>query len=204
MGRVDERELEPWIEAEIETCGGRTVYVDGFNVLHAAILTGRRGSDWWSAPIRERLLARVTGWPDLADGLWVVFDGAGPGWSMRIAGPRGAAGPEPRVHVVFAASADDWIVRRARRATDPTRVVVVSADRQVAGRARSAGCEVLAPRAFASRCGPAPEATADVSARPVTAFAAHADATALAVSAPPQDDFVAVSRAAAASPKVDS
>ncbi|MBW2425929.1 MAG: NYN domain-containing protein, partial [Deltaproteobacteria bacterium] len=64
--------------------------------------------------------------------------------------PRTQTGPT--VHVVFVESADDWIVRRARRAEEPSRYVVVSADRKVAGRSRSAGCEIMTPWAFIARC----------------------------------------------------
>jgi catechol 2,3-dioxygenase-like lactoylglutathione lyase family enzyme len=171
MSSSERHLLEPWIEEELAACRGRTILVDGFNVLHAAILVGRRGRDWWSAENREPLLERVEGWPEVDDVVWVVFDGAGPQWSVRIGPGRGEAGEAgdparaaeragpaaadprgPRVHVFFAASADDWIVRRARRAPAPDRLVVVSADREVAGRARSAGCEILPPRAFVSRC----------------------------------------------------
>lgn len=62
----------------------------------------------------------------------------------------------PTIHTVFVESADDWIVRRARKAEDPARVIVVSADRKVAGRARSAGCEILTPWTFMGGCGPGP------------------------------------------------
>jgi hypothetical protein len=64
----------------------------------------------------------------------------------------GPSTPRPIVHSVYVESADDWIVRRARRAPDPDRTIVVSADRQVTGRARSAGCEVWSPWAFMSQC----------------------------------------------------
>jgi len=67
-------------------------------------------------------------------------------------GPKQA----PTIHTVFVESADDWIVRRARKARDPSRVIVVSADRKVAGRARSAGCEILTPWTFMGGCGPPP------------------------------------------------
>lgn len=169
MERNGKQPLEPWIEDELAACSGRSIFVDGFNVLHAAILRGRRGRDWWSAETREPLLERVSGWPEPADAVWVVFDGAESSWAVRL-GPRSRPRKGPPVHVVFARSADDWIVRRARRAPDPARVVVVSADREVTGRARSAGCEVLAPRTFVARC----EASGD------------GTSTAVAADAPPQ------------------
>lgn len=68
------------------------------------------------------------------------------------------------VHVLHVESADDWIVRRARRTPHPERTVVVTADRQVAGRARSAGCEIWTPWAFMSRCrsrGPGSDVAVD-------------------------------------------
>ncbi|HKK50353.1 MAG TPA: NYN domain-containing protein [Myxococcota bacterium] len=142
----------------------RTILVDGFNVLHAVLLGRDRADGWWRRALRERLLDRVTSWTGGEDEIWVAFDGARPARSVwaepvatpseKTAGERGKGGPT--VHSVFVESADDWIVRRARRAERPEGVVVVSADRKVAGRARSAGCEVLTPWAFIERC-PAPE-----------------------------------------------
>ena len=70
----------------------------------------------------------------------------------RSGRPLHTAAARPIVHSVYVESADDWIVRRARRAPDPDRTIVVSADRQVTGRARSAGCEVWSPWSFMSRC----------------------------------------------------
>jgi predicted RNA-binding protein with PIN domain len=162
----------------------RVILVDGFNVLHAVLIPKERDSGWWRREVRERLLRRVVAWPDAGDEVWVAFDGSQPSWSVwaepvatlvsalpssPIHGPRESASssspavqfqPEPFaqrpvVHSVFAESADDWIVRRARRANHPERTVVVTSDRQVAGRARSAGCEIWSPRSFISRCPPA-------------------------------------------------
>jgi rRNA-processing protein FCF1 len=53
---------------------------------------------------------------------------------------------------VFAPSADDWLLARVREEDDPTRVVVVTADRKVAGRARQRGARVVSPRDFLERC----------------------------------------------------
>ena len=141
-----------------------TVLVDGFNVLHAVLLGKDRSGGWWRRALRERLLARVSAWNGGADEIWVAFDGARPAasvWAEPVATPSGAASPRPSsptVHSVFVESADDWIVRRARRAEHPDRMIVVSADRKVAGRARSAGCTILTPWAFIARC-PTDEAT---------------------------------------------
>lgn len=159
----------------------RTILVDGFNVLHAVLLAEDRESGWWRRAMRERLLRRVAEWPRRADEIWVAFDGAEPSWSVwaepvaRIVGPGDAGGTDSRrrgrdpalanpaedavvpraiVHSVYVESADDWIVRRARRTERPEWTRVVTADRQVAGRARSAGCEVWTPWAFMARCAP--------------------------------------------------
>lgn len=182
--------------AEVQTLPGRILLVDGFNVLHAVLL-GKERSGWWRRSLRERLLARATAWHGDQDEIWVAFDGARPSvstysviWSSEAGSetrapsettPTGRPGPSPRrsgpiVHSLFVESADDWIVRRARRAEQPDRVVVVSNDRKVTGRARSAGCEILTPWAFIARCplcapDPAPaHASADASIRAAAAF----------------------------------
>jgi len=60
----------------------------------------------------------------------------------------------PRLEVVFAPSADDWLVRRVRQADAAGRLAVVTADRKVAARCRHAGSAVIAPRDFLAHCGP--------------------------------------------------
>jgi hypothetical protein len=145
--------LDPWIEAELAASERRMLLVDGFNVLHTVLLAGERDSIWWGRDAREKLLAKVCAWPDARDEIWVAFDGSQPAWSvLAIPAARAAGGSGPMVHSVFVESADDWIVRRARRALPPSRAIVVSADRKVAGRARSAGCEVWTPWAFVAGC----------------------------------------------------
>lgn len=133
----------------------RMVLVDGFNVLHAVLLADERKDGWWKREARERLLRRVRTWPAIQDALWVAFDGSMPTWSVwaePVAVPQERSQSGPIVHSVFVESADDWIVRRTRRAEEPNRMLVVTADRQVAGRARSAGAEILSPWSFISRC----------------------------------------------------
>lgn len=155
--RVEEatRETEP--KSLAADAGGRTILVDGFNVLHAVLLGEDRAGAWWRSELRARLLDRVSAWRSNGDEIWVAFDGARPAtsvWAEPVAMPNGDPGTQtgPTVHVVFVESADDWIVRRARRAEEPGRLVVVSADRKVAGRSRSAGCEIMTPWAFIARC----------------------------------------------------
>jgi predicted RNA-binding protein with PIN domain len=119
--------------------------VDGFNVLHAGVLRGNDRQGWWREEMRARLLERVAGFDDEAAELWVVFDGRGPlaDAELRSARPR----------VVFAPSADDWLLAEVRGAEDPAQIVVVTADRQLADRARHRGARVVSPRAFLARCG---------------------------------------------------
>jgi len=143
-----------------------TWLIDGYNVLHTVLLGGqpRTGSGGWGQAGRSRLLERVRGFEGLDPGsgdrpeadsgredrpgtVWVVFDGRRPSPDDAGANPR----------VVFAPSADGWIVRRVRSSSRPSALVVVSADRQLAGRCRHAGASVLSPRDFIGRC-PSPEA----------------------------------------------
>jgi predicted RNA-binding protein with PIN domain len=136
----------------------RVILVDGFNVLHAVLLENDRSAGWWRRKHRERLLERLCDWRGGPDQIWVAFDGSQPResvWAEPVAIVRPGERKGPTIHSIFVESADDWIVRRARNADDPTRTIVVSADRQVAGRARSAGCEILTPWTFMGGCGPA-------------------------------------------------
>ena len=77
------------------------------------------------------------------------------GWCST--GPRPArpsaelASQRPRV--VFAPSADDWLLAAVRDGGRPGAVVVVTADRQLADTARHRGARVVSPRAFLARCG---------------------------------------------------
>ena len=118
--------------------------VDGFNVLHAGVLRGNDRQGWWREEMRARLLARVAGFDDEEAELWVVFDGRGPLADAELRSLR------PRV--VFAPSADEWLLAEVREADDPSAVVVVTADRQLADRARHRGARVVSPRAFLARC----------------------------------------------------
>ena len=147
-----------------ETAGpepGRMILVDGFNVLHSMLDPDERESGWWRRRHRERLLRAIAGWPTPKDVFWVAFDGAAPSWSVwaepvaRVLTPPNTAADSPsraQIHSVYVESADDWIVRRARRTQTPDRTVVVTRDRQVAGRARSAGCTVWSPGELIATC----------------------------------------------------
>lgn len=119
--------------------------VDGFNVLHVGILRGRERGSWWRDDERRKLLRRAASFQERGAQVWVVFDGPRPR-------PEEEETDEmPRV--VFARSADEWLLRRVREAEDPARVAVVTADRRLAARARHRGARVVAPAAFLERCG---------------------------------------------------
>ncbi len=129
--------------------------VDGYNVLHAAVLGGKDRSEWWTGSRRRELLERASAFDADAE-VWIVFDG--PDDSAATAG---SSGP----HCVFADSADDWLVDRVRRAEDPAEIAVVTADRQVAGRARGRGARVVSPKDFLARCATLPADPEDSPAR---------------------------------------
>ena len=123
----------------------RTWLVDGFNVLNVALLRGESRDEFWRAETRERLLVLADALAEAQDGrveVVVVFDG------------RRAADPDPAhgARRIFAESADAWLLRAIREAPDATEVAIVTADRQLADRARHRGARVVPPAAFLARC----------------------------------------------------
>ena len=130
---------------EARTAEPRVWLVDGFNALHVALLRGRDRPRWWRGEERERLVAEVARFDASDAEVVVVFDGPRPAEDAPGEGPR----------VVFAPSADDWLLREVRDAPEPGAVAVVTADRQLADRARHRGARVVSPRVFLERCGSA-------------------------------------------------
>jgi hypothetical protein len=122
--------------------------VDGFNLLHAAVLrSGDSRKEWWKSANRDRVLELARGFDDRDAELVVVFDGNEEPTAAGEAGPR----------VVFAAPADDWLLATVKAAPNPQHVAVVTADRRLADRLRDRGALVVSPSAFAARCrGDAP------------------------------------------------
>ena len=121
--------------------------IDGFNVLHTGVLRGRERGTWWESDARGQLLQRVRGFSEVGAELWIVFDG-----------PRPAEDPSEEaggLRVVFAPSADDWLLKEVHRAEAPQSLTVVTADRKLADRARHRGARVVSPRSFLARCSPA-------------------------------------------------
>ncbi len=129
--------------------------VDGFNVLHVALLGGRERREWWTQPSRQELLDRAAhfdalhGGADAGAEVWVVFDGPRPADDANDP----VAGSETlRLRQVFAPCADAWLLDRLRKTDRPEGVVIVTADRRLAARVRSRGARVVPPGEFLRRC----------------------------------------------------
>ncbi len=119
--------------------------VDGFNVVQVGLLRDRDREGWWSRERRRELMARAERFERPRVVTWVVFDGPEEGIRSEASG---------RLHEVYAASADDWLAARVRAAAEPSRIVVVTADRRLANRVRHHGGRVVAPAEFLRACGP--------------------------------------------------
>jgi hypothetical protein len=120
-----------------------TWLVDGFNLLHAAVMkSGEPRDGWWKSVHRDRVIELARGFDDRDAELVVVFDGSEEPTEPRDGGPR----------VVFAPTADDWLLAAVKAAPEPHRVAVVTADRRLADRLRDRGAQVVSPTRFAQRC----------------------------------------------------
>ena len=138
---------ETGLEARAGSATPRVWLIDGYNELQAGVLRGRDRRGWWTASVQSRLIAIADTFEDPTAEIIVVFD------ATKAASPR-AAEPSPpsRLRLVYAPSADDWLVRHVRSSGEPGRIAVVTADRQVQGRARHGGASVGSPLAFLARC----------------------------------------------------
>lgn len=155
---------QPTERPEAALPAASTWLVDGYNVLHCALLGGEPRAElgWWGEQGRGLLLARIENFDRLAcegaagarpscrsgsspGSIWVVFDGPRPAPAAAQGGPQ----------IVFAPSADHWIVSRVRASSEPQDMAVVSADRQLTGRCRHAGAAVVSPKDFIAHCGAA-------------------------------------------------
>ena len=123
--------------------------IDGFNVLHAGILTGRDRANWWRAEIQRRLVARVEQFSQTqAAELWIVFDRR----SDRHSEKGDVDSDDPRIHVFYAPSADDWIVSKVEAWSSQRTIAVVTADRLLRERVRLAGGMLSSPMQFLATC----------------------------------------------------
>jgi predicted RNA-binding protein with PIN domain len=127
-----------------------TWLIDGFNVLNVALLRGAEREAFWRDASRRLLIDLAGQLDETGAEVVVVFDGSRPSPGDEGLGPPPGKGRPPKV--VFARPADDWLLRRIRSAPDPAGVVVVTADRQLADRARHRGARVVAPAMFVERC----------------------------------------------------
>jgi predicted RNA-binding protein with PIN domain len=124
--------------------------IDGFNVLHAGILTGRDRANWWRAEIQHRLVTRVEQFSQTqAAELWIVFDRR----SGRHSEKEDVDSDDPRIHVFYAPSADDWIVSKVEAWSSQRTITVVTADRLLRERVRRAGGMLSSPMQFLATCG---------------------------------------------------
>ncbi len=114
--------------------------VDGFNLLHAAVLTGRSRRGWWGADQQREVVELSERFG--AGEVVVVFDERG---SERAARSE-------RVDVRFAPDADEYIVSLCASLRSSRSVVVVSADRSLCDRALDRGAARLSPWRFAEQC----------------------------------------------------
>lgn len=128
---------------------GERWLVDGYNVIQVALLAGRSRSEWWAEARRAELLERV-------DALQAAFVEGPVAVDVVFDGTEPAATPlqqERGTRAIFAPSADDWILARIAQiepGTPPP--TVVTADRQLANRARHRGARVVTPAAFLALC----------------------------------------------------
>lgn len=126
--------------------------IDGFNVLHAGILVGRDRANWWKEAAQRRLVERVEQFSDPTNPeIWIVFD--------RKEEKRGIAtdvtSRNTHIRIIYATSADDWIVEQVQTLSKKHAITVVTADRSLQGRTRYAGGTLLSPLQFLNACGQA-------------------------------------------------
>jgi predicted RNA-binding protein with PIN domain len=127
--------------------------VDGYNVLRVS-LAPDDDPRWWSAE-RRSLLITLAGRLSNANShessqreICLVFDGR-----HLPAAEEGEPIADDGLRVVFAPSADDWIVETLKRRRDEfDEIRVVTADRALANRARSRGAEVVPTNHFIDLC----------------------------------------------------
>jgi len=118
--------------------------IDGFNVLHAVVLVGRDRANWWQPAAQRRLVERVEQLTLSYPSMWIVFDRR----PSANGAPEDVTSNDSRIRVVYAPSADDWIVQEVERLTPQHSVTVVTADRPLRERVRHVGGALLSPLAL--------------------------------------------------------
>lgn len=117
--------------------------IDGFNVLHAVVLVGRDRAGWWQPAAQRRLVEKVEQLILSYPAMWIVFDRR-PATSEV---PEDVTSNDPRIRIVYAPSADEWIVHEVERLAPQHAITVVTADRPLRERVRRVGGMVLFPSA---------------------------------------------------------
>ncbi len=117
--------------------------IDGFNVLHACLLSGRDRSDWWQPQRQREVMQWVHAFAEIEE-VCVVFDAKSEPEASLLGEPTSA-------EVCHAPSADEAIIERVRHSLGQHDVHVVTADRPLGDRCRSLGARVERPWAFARR-----------------------------------------------------
>lgn len=124
--------------------------IDGFNVLHAGILTGRDRAHWWQAAMQRRLVERIEVSPALTSAeSWIIFDRR----PKMQTGYEDVTSSNPRIRVFYAPSADDWIVTHVEAHAHEYTISVVTADRLLRERVRRAGGMLISPLQFLTMYG---------------------------------------------------
>jgi len=124
--------------------------IDGFNVLHAGILTGRDRANWWHPAMQRRLVARVEGYAGTEYAiLWIIFDRRADTQAVY----EDVTSNDPRISVFYAPSADDWIVTQVEKRGHEQAITVVTADRLLRERVRRIGGMLSSPMQFLTTCG---------------------------------------------------
>jgi predicted RNA-binding protein with PIN domain len=118
--------------------------IDGFNMLHAVVLIGRDRAGWWQPAAQRRLIERVEQFHLSYPSVWIVFDRR-PSTSEV---PEDVTSSDPRIRIVYAPSADEWIVHEVERLVPQHAITVVTADRLLRERIRHVGGSLLSPRAL--------------------------------------------------------
>ena len=118
------------------------IVIDGFNVRHAGVLTGRHRAGWWRPEGRAALLEALTPLIGGPADIRVVFDARRD--DAGEPAPAGAGG----IAVILAPHADDRIVEEVLREAPRRPVTAVTSDRDLARRAQEAGTRVVGAGAF--------------------------------------------------------
>jgi predicted RNA-binding protein with PIN domain len=121
--------------------------IDGFNVLHAVVLVGRDRAGWWQPAAQRRLVERVEQLTLSYPSIGIVFDRR-PSTSEV---PEDITSNDSHIRIVYAPSADEWIVHEVERLAPQHAFTVVTADRPLRERVRRVGGMVLSPSAVFRR-----------------------------------------------------